>query len=70
MTWCSDMTDTGERIVYCVIVMGGLVVFATMIGLISNSIEDTLESLSEGKTKVLAQYAQLTAWHLALLTRY
>ena len=64
------MTDTGERIVYCVIVMGGLVVFATMIGLISNSIEDTLESLSEGKTKVLAQICPDYRMALAHLTRY
>ena len=49
---CSDMTKRLEQCVYAVIVMAGLIVFATLVGLISNSINDALENGNEGRTKV------------------
>ena len=50
----SDVQDTGHRLIYMGQMFSGLVIFGIFVGFIADSVTSFMESLSEGKTKVVS----------------
>src|SRR5512141_536584 len=62
-------TGTGYRLVMLFVTLGGIFVVSTLIGVLSNGIEDQMDSLRKGRSKVLeANHTLILGWSTQIYT--